>query len=139
MGVSKHFRQIVDGATRHLGGFECRQPISLGARQHDFFKHWHQHLTVFDAFGVLGKTLIDRQLRMSRHATELGILTVIAHRQNKMITCSRTVAGDQFGAGLHFKNLVRHDVLMRVASTAGSFATDQIVGAQIGQHGHLRV
>ena len=36
-----------------------------------------------------------------------------------------------------FKHLVRHDVLVRIASAARYFATDEIVRAQVGQHRDL--
>ena len=37
------------------------------------------------------------------------------------------------------EHLVGHDVLVRIAGAPGHLAADQVVGAQVGQHRHLRV
>ena len=72
---------------------------------------------------------------MACNGTKFGKLTVVAHGQNQVVARAWCcVVG-----GHDLKHLVGHDVLVRIARSARYFAADEVVGAQIGQHGNLGV
>ena len=81
---------------------------------------------------VAGEARVGRQLGPAGDLAELGELAVVADRQDHVVLVA-------VGGGRDLEHLVRHDVLVRVAGAAGHLAAHQVVGAEVGQHRHLRV
>ena len=130
--IGEHLAQVVDGAARHLGRLQRGQPVGLAARLHHHLELRYQLRAVQHAVAVLGKQGIAGEFRHAGHGAKLGVLRVIADRQDQVVFVARFI-------GCDFKHLVGHDVLVGVADAARHLAADQVVGAQVGQHGHLGV
>ena len=130
--VSKNLSQVVDGTARYFGRLQRGQPVGFATGFHDRLKNRHQLLAVKHAVAVLRKQRVHTQLRNVGDFAKLDILRVIADGQNEVVFVA-------VRRGSHFKHLVGHDVLMRVARAPWRCAADQIVGPKVGKHGHLRV
>ena len=124
--IGKHLFEIVDGTARHLGRFQRYQPVGFAALLQQRSQQRHQRVAVTHAVGVARVQRIEGERWLARHGTELGELAVVADGQDEVPVRD-------------LEHLVRHDVLVRVAHARRRYAGCEIVGPQVGEHGHLGV
>ena len=97
-----------------------------GLRTEDLLQQGDQDGAVGHTRAVGAEAVILAQIRTVDLQTELAILLVGAN-------------GDGYGAIARRKCLIRYDAGMRIAVATGGYACGQVVLADIGQPGHLRI
>ena len=121
--IGEHLVELVDRSARHAHCFQRREPLALRALRDGLRDHGHQDFAVPDAVFVARKALVARPFRTAGDLAELRELAVVSDCQDEMAVRA-------------CEHLVRDDVLVRVARTAGRRAGHQMIHPHHGHHRH---
>ena len=120
--IGEHLADCVDRAARHVGSFEQRDPVGGRACGENRFQQVNDCLAIVDPARIGDEARIGRQMVEFRRAAKAGELAIVGDGQNQVSIGCR-------------KNLIGHDIGMRVAEPGRRRAAHQIIRGLVGERG----
>src|SRR4051794_34915672 len=99
--VFPHLTEIIDRSAWYAGRFECGQPPSTGLLAECDFEDGHQNGSICDSPTVASKPRIGGEIRSPGNSAQTVELSIVPSRNDDVSICRA-------------KNLIRHNILMRV-------------------------